>query len=110
MSRIYLANAYTGKEIQSYADISAYTMRMMKEHPEHQFFSPIAYGHPFVIAYGKECEDISHGQWMELDLSILSGWADELWIVGNVDGSNGVCMEIATARVHGKPIKYVQGR
>ena len=108
--RIYLANAYTGREIQSYADISAYTMRMMKEHPEHQFFSPIAYGHPFTITHVAECREIEHGQWMELDLSILKEWADRLWIIGDVSHSSGVKMEIATAEEYGIPIRYLQGR
>jgi len=72
----------------------------------HNVFSPIAHSH--VISLHMD-NSLDHDFWLNQDLSFLERWADEMWILtlGGWKDSEGVALEIETAKRMGLPVRMV---
>lgn len=104
--RIYLAVPYSGRESQSFRAVSEFAGVLITE--GYHVFSPISHSHPIMAMGPEELSAKDADFWLEFDLPLLHGWADELWVLKEEgwQRSYGVCKEIQTAYRLGIPIKY----
>ena len=107
--KIYLASPYSHKDAhvreQRYESACKKTAELIEDGDI--VFSPIAHSHNIAKYIGNH-NDSSF--WVDQDLSFLTGWADEMWVL-MLDGweeSKGIKMEMQASLSAGIIVKYVE--
>lgn len=95
---IYLSHPYGGKP-ENKASIEAIITRLIKEHPEHTYISPV---HTFGFMY--DLVDYQAG--LDMCLDLLNA-CEYMYVYGNHKDSRGCTAEIKYAQENGIPFSII---
>lgn len=108
MRKVYIAHPLRGERLdiavieRNVARVTEICRRAAEEHPNVLLLSPI-HAFDFISPLGPQ-------EWVLAQCRALLDVADELWVFGDWERSEGCCMEVAHARGTGKLILFEDGR
>ena len=108
ITRIYLAVPYSGRESHAFKTASEFSGVLFSE--GYHVFSPVSHSHPIAVMGPEGLSEKDADFWLDFDLPLLHGWADELWVLMNEgwQRSYGVAKEIELAYRLGMPVRYTR--
>jgi len=112
LRKIYLAISYTGMTESSFKQANIASVLILNK--GFNVYSPITHSHPLTLI---DKFEVPHtwDYWQHIDYQFID-WADELWVLIPDEGidrlrkSTGVCAEIEYAKLHNRPVQFVEVR